>query len=335
MTATIRPPERGSHTRGPLRVTSLETLGFSDAVSVWSDTRPRIPLTPSVPPVGDGRVVRRGRHEAPPPPEPDTVADWVPAEFGGRLTGSNIRWALVAVIVTLVAGAAVFGYWLYQRPGSLQEASTIEVTARATALETALPALEEFNSGLLTADPITGTSSLFAVESEARALFEASGGLATSQSELRRAASEAAASALDGIRLASETHSYRVAVLPILQIPDLVTDRSLIELDEAARSFGDWQLSFDNVRTALPESVMSDVTLRLDVLSTDLPSFLTSYVDALREDDSAAARTAVSDLSARLDEIGESLADSVEGIQTRVSLRIEETRQALHRLLQG
>ncbi len=335
MTATIRPPERGSRRRGPLRVTSLETLGFSDAVSVWSDTRPKIPLTPSAPTVEDGPVVRRGRHEAPAPPEPDAVADWIPAEFGGRLSGSNIRWTLVAVIVALVVGAAGFGYWLHQRPGSLQDAAAIELTARAGALEQALPALEEFNSGLLTADPITGTSSLFDVESEARALFEASGGLATSQSELRRAASEAAGSALDGVRLASETHSYRVAVLPILESPDLVTDRSLIELDEAARSFGDWQLSFDTVRTALPESVISDVTRRLDVLSTDLPSILTSYVDALREDDSAAARAVVSDLSTRLDEIGAALADAVEDIQTRVSLRIEETREALHHLLDG
>lgn len=244
-----------------------------------------------------------------------------------------MRWGLLTLIVVVVLGVAGIGYWLYQRPASLQEASAAELHMSAEALETALPTLEEFNTDLLTADPATGTASLFDVESQARALFEASGGLATSQSELRRAASDAAGSALDGVRLATETHSYRVAVLPILDHPDLVTDRSLIELDEAARSFGAWQLSFDNVRAALPESILSDVTRRLDMLSANLSSFLTSYVDALREEDSAAARAVVSDLSTRLDEIRESLDESVEGIQTRVSLRIEEARHALHRLL--
>lgn len=239
------------------------------------------------------------------------------------------------MIIGLLAGAAGFAYWLYQRPVALQEASATEVHSKAGSLEEALPVLEDFNQGLMTHDLATGTASLFAVESEARALFEASSGLASTQTDLRRASSEAASSALDGVRLATETHSYRVAVLPILDAPELETDPSLVGLDEAARAFGDWQLAFDNVRTALPDTVMSDVTRRLDGLSAELSSVLTSYVDALREDDTDTARTVLSDLGQRLAEINESMDDSVEDLVTRVDTRVAETRQALQLLLGG
>jgi hypothetical protein len=152
---------------------------------------------------------------------------------------------------------------------------------------------------------------------------------------LRRAASEAAGSALDGVRLATEAHAYRAAALPSLAAPEFETDPSLIELDEAARDFGDWQLAFDVVRTALSERVMSDATQQLDILSGDLNAFLTRYVDALREDDRAGAGEVVSDLETRLEEIGEVLERSVEEVQTRVSIRIDETKGALDRLLRG
>lgn len=331
MTATIRPPERGSLTRKPLRFSSLESLGFSSAASIWSDPGTATPVSS---PATAIPVLRRGRHEAA-PHEPETVADWRPEDFGGRLTGGNVRWGLVAMVIVLLAGAVGFGYWLYQRPALVEEASAAELVARANALDEVLPELEEFNQNLLSLDPATGTSSLFSVESEARALFEASGGLADTQSEMRRASSEAAGSALDGVRLINEAHSYRSAVLPILTLPDLETDPELIALDEAARAFGDWQLVFDDVRSALPESVMSDVTRRLDMLAGNLDSILTNYVDALREDNPEAAQGVLSDLGGRLGEIHESMDSAIEDVQTRVTTRVEETRHALEAILGG
>ena len=326
MTVTINPPERGVPDR--LRFSSLETLGFSDSTSVWSDS----PVAVLDPPSIQHQTPRRGRHEAP-ETEPDPLADWRPEDIGGRLTGGNVRWGLIIVSMALVAVLAGFAYWLYQRPAALQEASAIDLVSRAAGLDAALPVLEEFNDALLIADPATGPSALFAVESEARSVFEAAGGLASAQTELRRAASEAAGSALDGVRLATEAHAYRAAALPILAAPEFETDPSLIELDEAARDFGDWQLAFDVVRTALSESVMSDATQQLDILSGDLNALLTRYVDALREDDMAGAGEVVSDLETRLEEIGEVLERSVEEVQTRVSIRIDETKGALDRLL--
>lgn len=317
MTATIKPPDKRSDERRALRLSSMEILGFSDAESTWSD---------SVPTEETSSVSRRGRHEA-------TVADLIPEELGGRLTGGNIRWGLVAMTVLLVAGLAGLGYWIYQRPQAQEQTSLATLTSQASALQSAIPALDQRSDELLTADPSAGSGALDDVERAARSLFATSSDLGSSQVEVRTAASQASGSALDGVRLTTGAGSYRAAVVPMLAAPELETDPELIELDEAARQFGDWQLSFDNVRTALPDAVLPDVNQQLDILSGDLPSILGRYVDALREDDTTAADEVMADLGERLGAIRDELDESLAEVQTRVDARIEETRLALDRIL--
>lgn len=318
MTATLRPPAKDSDDRRVLRFSSMEILGFSDSASTWSESP-----TPTTP-----RTTKRGRHEA-------TVADLAPVDIGGPLTRGNVRWWLVTVILLLVAGLAGLGYLVYRRP-MVQELASIEtVLAQASDLASAIPVLEQFNKNMPDADPSRGTSELFAVESSARSLFEASGQLESSHADMKTAASQASTSVLDGIRLATEAHSYRAALLPVLQTPDLETDPDLIELDEAARMFGDWQLGFNNVRGALPDAVLADVTQQLDILSGDLASIMGRYVDALREDDRVQAEKVRADLGLRLEEIESQLDTTLADVQTRVDIRIEEALAALDQVLEG
>ncbi len=325
MTATIKPPDsRTSARRRPLRFSSLETLGFSDATTTWSDSPVKTVKTVDKP-----EDKRRGRHEA----EPDPLSDWHPEEIGGQLTGGNVRWSVVVVLVLVVAGAAAFAYWLYQRPSTVEQASLAKVTEQALALDASLSALEEFNAGLLENTASTGTAELIAVESEARTLFSSSGALDGSATELRSAALRAASSTLDGVRLADAAHSYRAAVLPILVAPRLETDPELIALDEAARQFGAWQLSFDQMRTALPDEVLPDVTQQLDILAGDLTSMMGRYVDALREDDENAANGALLELSSRLAQIHSVMNNAIGDVHERVSGRVAEARESLDRLL--
>lgn len=326
MTATIKPPHRGTGTRRrPLRFSSLESLGFFDDESVWSDS-------PDDAPTEEIEASPQGRHETP-PPEPDPFADWAPQEVGRGLTSGNTRWSTIVISFVVVAALAAVGYWLYQRPAVQEQASIETVSTQARALQSALPALEAFNRTLLEDTPVADTGALASVEREARALFEASGTLAGSGTELRTAASQAASSALDGARLVGEARSYRAAVVPVIAAPALETDPELIPLDEAARSFGSWQLGFDQARTALPESVLTEVTQRLDVVSGDLANIMGRYVDALREDDEAAAQAVLLDLSSRLSQVQASLDESLEGIQERVNARIEQSTAALDRLV--
>lgn len=318
MTATIKPPEKERpERRSGLKFSSMEILGFADSESTWSDSAPARTAP---------ETVRRGRHEA-------TVADVRPEDPGDQLTGGNVRWGFVAMILLLVAGAAAAGVWLYQRPAAQEAASVATLTSTASELESALITLEEFNRDLIAAEPRAEASALARLEATARSLFAASAGLGSGQTEMRTAASQASGSTLDAIRLATEARSYRAAVLPMLAPPELETDPELIELDEAARQFGDWQLGFDNVRTALPESILSDVTQQLDILSGHLSTLLGRYVDALREDDPAAVEGVMSDLSERLAAVDELLESELEEIRARVETRIDEARQALDRIL--
>lgn len=314
MAATIKPPH-GERKSRPIRFNSMESLGFSDSFSMWSDS-PQMLLD----------------EEQAATPEPQTLADWQPEDFGTRLDGRDFRWGIAIGLVVVVLAIVAFGYWLYQRPAVEAEASVSAVAADAEDLSSAIFDLEQFNEELVATGAEPETALLFAVDDAARELFEASGELPGNESATRSAAAAASSAVLDGVRLAGDAHSYRLAVTPVLAVPDFETDPSLIELDEAARVFGDWQLRFDDVRTALPDGVLPDVTEQLDVLGGDLTMILGDYVDALRQDNAGAATSVLSSLAARLDGIGEELTISVADAHDRVSQRIAEARAALDSL---
>ena len=316
MTAT-RPRARGRHSvRRPLRFSSLESLGFTDSTThVWSD--PPSPPTP------------------PDPIEPETLADWRPEEIGGRLVGSNVRWSVIVLLVATVAVMAGVGVWLYQRPAAEAEAAASGLITQASRVETALPALDRFNQDLLTAENLTADTALVELEREVRTMFEASTALGESRAEVANAAAQAVDSALEGVRLAREAIAYRLAVLPILAAPPLETDPNRIELDEAARLFGDWQIIFDETLEALPEDLLSEITVRLNGISTELPSLLNQYMDALRGDDAAGAAAVLTDLGTRLAEVDASMKTALEGVQRQVTEHIAATRTALATIIEG
>jgi hypothetical protein len=316
MTATIKPPDKGPAERRRLRLSSMEILGFSDSSSTWSES--------TLPPVPG--ETRRGRHET-------TVADLQPEDFGGRLTGGNIRWGLVTTLVLLFAGLLGVGVWLSQRTGAEERASLTTLDSRATDLAAAIPTLEQASDQLLDAGPSQRAVDLLTLESAARGLFEASGDLGNTRTDFRSAASQASSSTLDGIRLATGARSYRSAVIPLLEAPALETDPEIIALDEAARQFGSWQLAFDDVRTALPDGVLSPVSEQLDILSGDLATILGRYVDALRQNDETEAERVLADLDDRLTTIEAQLDATLVEVQTRIDVRIAEANEALSRIL--
>jgi len=271
--------------------------------------------------------------ETAPAPQPDPLADWEPQDIAPRLAGGNIRWGVVTTLIVLIVGALGLTFWAYQRTAARDE-MPIEVSLGddIDGLLASLGSLETLNDALIAGTPGLENIDIGEVDAAARQLFEAGGGLPEGQTEARYLAAGAAGSALDGVRLAGEARSYLLAVAPILDTPVLETDPSVIALDDAVRAFGDWQLWFDEVRTALPDNVLSDATEQLDVLSGDLTSILGDYIDGLREDDQTAAAAAVGELSSRLDDIYAILDDSLERTGELVGQRIRETREALAQL---
>lgn len=324
MTATTNAPLREE--RRPtrrIRISSMESLGFSDAERIWSDSPIATPA-PTRP---------RGRHLAP-SPDPDPIASWQPEEFGSQLSRGNLRWSLLIGAFLTLAIAGGIGLWLYQRPAAEAAASVNDLTNRAQQLSAVLADLETFNTALTDNPTSSDPAELFVVDGAARNLFEAAGHLASTESDLRADAAAAAGSTLDGIRLAGDAHAYRLAVRPVLSAPELQADPSLIELDEAARMFGEWQLRFDNVRSALPDGVLTDVTNQLDVLSGDLNTILGTYVDALRQDDQQSVSVVLVGLGERMIEIDQALTASLGQVQERVAARIAEAVAALEAIEQ-
>ena len=123
------------------------------------------------------------------------------------------------------------------------------------------------------------------------------------------------------------------AVLPVLTVPVLETDPSLISLDEAARSFGDWHARFDSVRSALPTGVMQEVTTELGTISVRMQNALSRYLDALRQDDQPAAAAVVQDLSDSLSRAEEVLFSSLSDVQDRAASRIGSSLERIELLL--
>lgn len=300
----------------------MESLGFSDITSTWSDGPLPVPVHPTVAePATDSN--------------PSELADWRPTDIGDRLGGGDVRWSVLIVIAIVVAGLVGLGLWLHQRPQAEAAAATAIVDVEADALLQAIPALEQLNDALITGSPDLADIDITDVDLAARRLFEAGGALPQDEAQTRYLATGAAGSALDGLRLASDARAYVLVISPILVQPDLETDPSVIALDEAARAFGVWQLGFDDVRTALSDEVMPEVTERLDVLSGDLADMLSDYLDALQGDDAAAVRVVLADLGTRLSDMGSMLASSTEEIHARVADRVAETRDTLASLRAG
>lgn len=301
----------------------MESLGFSDTQSVWSDNPvpPRLAVTPAPP------------TPLQPAPEDAPITDWEPTALGDRLGGGRLRWGVVFAALVVMVGTAAVGLWLYQRPQTEANAAVAALDAEAGALASSLPALEALNAALT--DDLENLSDIDAtnVDEASRRLFDAGSGLPASETELRVLATGAASSALDGVRLAEEARAYSLAVDPVLASPGLETDPAVIALDDAARSFGAWQLRFDDVRTALPDTVFPDVSQQLDVLSGDLADILSRYVDALRTDDQTAADTVVVELEDRLADVSEMLRLALVDVQDRVEQRIGEARLALEDIL--
>lgn len=305
----------------------MEALGFIDepmtasTFNGWPREDPMRSPSPAA-------THRRGRHER-------TVADLRPADVTRELLTRRVRWGMLTIVLTLAAALVGGGFWLWQRPSAMADAAVSNISTQAGALQPELTSLQDINQQLL--EPELDLSAVSAqsaaVNGEARALFDASGAVPSSEAATRRLAADVASTAIDASRILSSATAYRSAILPILVPPDLETDPELIGLDDAVRDFGAWQSQFDEVRSALPEGTLPDVTERLETISAGLESIQAGYLDALREDDRTAADQQVRDIEDQLRDVEAVLNVSLEDVQTRVHRLTDEALAGIDQLL--
>lgn len=303
----------------------MESLGFIESPATVSRTW--VPAEPTHMEVAPAPV-KRGAHER-------TVADLDPIDTTRELFRRNIRWGLVTTVTLMLVGLVIVASWLWQRPAVMAEEAASDLAAAATGLTPELETLQDVTAELAAPDLDASAVSVavLAVDSQARALFNASAVLPATQSGTRIEAADTATKALDAARLLSDAAAYGGAVIQILVAPRLETDPGLIALDDAVRQIGTWRLNFDQVRSALPEGTMPQVSAQLDLVSASLESIQSRYVDGLREDDRRAAEAALLELETRLDVAETLLASELTETQETVSGLIRESLSGIDRLL--
>ena len=268
-------------------------------------------------------------------PQVDPFDDWQTTAIEKRLVTGNIRWSSIIGVLLICAGVAGIAAWFYQRPVELAKEALTELAVTAQALEPALLLLQDANDQVLFdgSGATSITSILLDVDGKARDLFESSAALPSSQTTARSRAADAASEAIDASRLLGDSLAFRAALVPVLALPEFVTDPNLIALDEAARAFGEWQARFDGVRSALPAGVMSPVSTDLAIISSELGATQSRYLDALRSDDPAAAAATFDELSARLETAYLVLSEELAETQARVSVMIASALAAIDLLV--
>ena len=332
MTATIRTPDprQARHAKAKRRRTrfsSMESLGFIESPTTVSTSwfAPQTPAPPEVPREAPG--TKRGAHER-------TVADLEPNDTTEFLVRRNIRWGLVTVVVLLLGALTAGALWLWQRPAVMADSALAAVESAATDLEPELMSLSDLASELSSPglDSTVFTDQIRSVDQQARELFNAAGALPASAAAFRTAAADTATSALDASRLIGDAVAYRSTVVQILVPPALETDPELIALDDAVRTFGTWQQNFNEIRSALPDGVMSQVSQELALISGTMEATQGRYIDALRDDDPEGAADALGDLADRLVAAEGLLWTSLAEIETKAGELIDESLQGVTEL---
>lgn len=231
--------------------------------------------------------------------ETQSLMDWEPGEISTQHLGKRVHWMMLVIWFLILAVVSVGGFWIYQN--SLNEAAGAmkSVEKDANVLDSAfapfLAAAEELMPG---ADeiPIALNEATASVDAAARELFASSASLSQSESEQKSAATDAATRALDASKTLNTLSAYLGALTPVMTSPALITDPEMVDLVTATTDFAEWRTRLDTVRSALPDSILSEVSANLDRIDGHLERIQGAYLNALRLDDPAAALKAVGEL---------------------------------------
>jgi hypothetical protein len=236
-----------------------------------------------------------------------SLLDWKPQSVStSKLGRRNFRWPVVIGVTFAVLVVAALGLWIYQRPDNAAAAARGEVNTQAVLLaasiDSARSIIEDLDAERLP-DDVESPTALFDIGEQARAMFEASADLPTSDAIGRTAAAESAALAIEASRQLTDALAYRTALEPSLTLPLLETNPDLTDLTVATAAFTEWRAGFEAVREALPAAVTGETSTALDELSAGLDATQTAYLDAMREGNGPGAAQAIGELKAALSTI--------------------------------
>lgn len=335
---------------GGLRLPAMESLGFWEApTSTTVPYGPSDAVASTTTSVDDTGLVtyRRGRHSkqsddlvqelwettelnAP------SLADWSPAPLDRRtLWSRNFRWSRVALAMAVTTLLALGVIWVTQSRGAADQASVSAVESGVSRLSSALDRLPDIGQGGSDTLDLAAMPAPFIddVDDAARDLFEATSQLPSSEADVRALAVDAAGRALEASDLVRYGVAFEQAVTPVLVAPDLETDPTLIDIEAAALAFTEWRARLETASAALPGGAGDAVTTALADFVSSLDARQSTYVDAIRTKDAAAASTVVEQIDADLEGLDELMASTISSIAADAGGGYDQARDLIGRLL--
>ncbi len=334
MTATTKSPRR--RRRASADSPLMDTLGFSDSTTSWSDRPPAptpvrtfarpAPVRPTPPP----REVKRGRHERPESELPAPPKDWDTTEVQARFTGGDFRWVRFLAIVLIIGGLASGVYWFYLNSAQQPGEARADVIAQASLLTTGVQSMAEAVNEM----PAIGDStSLGTIEQQARDLFTASGALDTTDTALSSSAGSITNNVLSSTSLLQHTWALQRAVGALTIEPPVETEPALIELDEAISGFGIWADTLSSTTLSVAHPELQPVADAWASFTETLDQRLVDYSDAMRDDDEVGVRSVIAGINGDLRRLDQTLNEAVMDVAEMLRETLARTAADLESML--
>ena len=261
---------------------------------------------------------------------------WKPGVIArSKLGGREIRTATIVASMLLAAVVGALLWFVVKRPVQIDSqaradfaAATQEVLGTTGPLADLAKSLGDAESP----DLVSSTATILAAESAARDMFSTAGALPPSAAgmSVHESAVGVSGAILDATAGLSKLVAFRLTAERILLPPLVPTDPSATDLTDATEQVAAWRADVDSGINELPPGVLTDFYGRMESWQQGLQAWQESYLDAIRQDDGAKARSIEGDQSTKVEGLlgdmrseladrGSEMANSIENAATEAA----------------
>ncbi len=315
-TAVVDPAPPPGRRFEPFHLPGMELLGFYDepyrVVSV-PKRRPVLParqlltVPPRVPGTHSSSTAMVADLWETTELDSEALEWWKPGVIARRkLGGRKIRTATVVASMLLAAIVGALLWFVTKRPAQIDSQARANFVAASSAANGAMKPLTGLARSLGADQPpdlVSSTGTILSAESAARALFAAAGDLPSNEANdaVKENAVGASGTILDATTALSKLVAFRLTAERVLSPPILPSEPEATDLADATEQVAAWRADVDSGINELPSGVLTELFSRLGSWQASLQKWQETYLDAVRQGDAAATRSAVDDQTARIE----------------------------------